>query len=302
MADEQYEPFGDEWAAQLTRFGKQDLIDLYRGAAQDKQKLEQELDEARKQLEWCKTSEAKSRERDLESQVRIKKLHDMLDSSIVAKDSELEKQDAEVERLKAAGKMPSYEAFTQAIDGCIGLCQGCPADPPGAYEQFAADGNTKVITLADDCWYAGMQQLKTELLNWHYDRGRRLTQPESGEPCTDGSHRWIFKDGSKKLNWCVECGKPAQLDAEPESDDRGACEDCAGTGWYGDNGPGIDNNHEYVRCHCDTPRMCRIGGHRYRMAGEGVPWCDKCNAEADMSICRIHHVLTKSGEGEVGDA
>ena len=28
------------------------------------------------------------------------------------------------------------------------------------------------------------------------------------------------------------------------------CELCNGTGWYGDNGPGIKGNREYVQCEC----------------------------------------------------
>lgn len=28
------------------------------------------------------------------------------------------------------------------------------------------------------------------------------------------------------------------------------CPECRGTGWYGDNGPGIAGNREYVRCDC----------------------------------------------------
>ena len=30
------------------------------------------------------------------------------------------------------------------------------------------------------------------------------------------------------------------------------CELCQDTGWYGDNGPGIKGNREYVRCECVT--------------------------------------------------
>jgi len=28
------------------------------------------------------------------------------------------------------------------------------------------------------------------------------------------------------------------------------CEICKGTGWYGDNGPGIKGNREYLPCEC----------------------------------------------------
>ena len=30
------------------------------------------------------------------------------------------------------------------------------------------------------------------------------------------------------------------------------CEQCQDTGWYGDNGPGIKGNREYIRCECKT--------------------------------------------------
>jgi len=32
------------------------------------------------------------------------------------------------------------------------------------------------------------------------------------------------------------------------------CELCAGSGWYGDNGPGIKGNREYVPCERCNPR------------------------------------------------
>ena len=28
------------------------------------------------------------------------------------------------------------------------------------------------------------------------------------------------------------------------------CEQCKDTGWYGDNGPGIKGNREYIPCEC----------------------------------------------------
>lgn len=31
------------------------------------------------------------------------------------------------------------------------------------------------------------------------------------------------------------------------------CEQCRDTGWYGDNGPGIRGNREYVPCECRDP-------------------------------------------------
>lgn len=44
--------------------------------------------------------------------------------------------------------------------------------------------------------------------------------------------------------------KPAGLPGQvPPIVER--CEDCAGTGWYGDNGPGILGNSEIARCGCD---------------------------------------------------
>jgi hypothetical protein len=68
------------------------------------------------------------------------------------------------------------------------------------------------------------------------------------------------------------------------------CDDCAGTGWYGDNGPGVVGNSEFVRCDCGTGEKCGIGCHPYIVIG-GVAWCRLCNREADLEICRINDVL-----------
>ncbi len=68
------------------------------------------------------------------------------------------------------------------------------------------------------------------------------------------------------------------------------CQVCSGTGWYGDNGPGILGNSEFVRCECGTIEKCGIGFHAYVVIG-GVPWCRCCNLEADLEICRINHVI-----------
>lgn len=67
------------------------------------------------------------------------------------------------------------------------------------------------------------------------------------------------------------------------------CEECLGTGWYGDNGPGIRGNNESVRCDCGTAKKCTNGFHRYAEYA-GIPWCDRCNLEADMGVCRLHPV------------
>lgn len=33
------------------------------------------------------------------------------------------------------------------------------------------------------------------------------------------------------------------------------CNDCAGTGWVGDNGPGKARNNEYMPCDCEKGRL-----------------------------------------------
>jgi len=69
------------------------------------------------------------------------------------------------------------------------------------------------------------------------------------------------------------------------------CEECRGTGWYGDNGPGVIGNREFHRCDsCEGAGVtkCSNGYHRYGFLGE-VPWCKECNREADMGVCRIYH-------------
>jgi hypothetical protein len=94
-------------------------------------------------------------------------------------------------------------------------------------------------------------------------------------------HKWFVWQASPKIGaslWKVrrDVGQP--------------CEDCNGTGWYGDNGPGIVGNSEFVRCDCGTGAKCGIGCHPYVVIG-GVAWCRICNREADLEICRINHVL-----------
>ena len=66
------------------------------------------------------------------------------------------------------------------------------------------------------------------------------------------------------------------------------CELCLNTGWYGDNGAGILGNNEIVECDCGHKDMCQIGVHPYRIIS-GIPWCDKCDLEADLSICKMIH-------------
>jgi hypothetical protein len=70
--------------------------------------------------------------------------------------------------------------------------------------------------------------------------------------------------------------------------DAPTCPECKGTGWYGDNGPGIIGNSEFVRCECGTGEKCWIGCHPYKVIG-GVAWCRLCNRQADLEICRIQH-------------
>ena len=78
------------------------------------------------------------------------------------------------------------------------------------------------------------------------------------------------------------------------------CDDCAGTGWYGDNGPGVVGNSEFVRCDCGASEKCSIGCHPYIVIG-GVAWCRFCNREADLEICRINHVRPNASLNLSGD-
>jgi len=75
------------------------------------------------------------------------------------------------------------------------------------------------------------------------------------------------------------------------------CELCEGLGWYGDNGPGILGNSEFVQCDCGVTDMCKAGCHPYEVHG-GIPWCAECNKQADMSICRYHNLADLIGYGE----
>ena len=71
-----------------------------------------------------------------------------------------------------------------------------------------------------------------------------------------------------------------------------ACDDCHDTGWYGDNGPGVIGNEEFQRCECGVSEKCSVGVHRYVMV-DTVPWCETCNREADLSVCRLSHPLPR---------
>lgn len=44
------------------------------------------------------------------------------------------------------------------------------------------------------------------------------------------------------------------------------CELCHDTGWYGDNGPGIKGNREYIRCECKA-----ILKYTVRFSGQKTP-------------------------------
>jgi len=94
--------------------------------------------------------------------------------------------------------------------------------------------------------------------------------------------QWLLRRDSK-------ANAPADLPATSgmvRRDVGQPCKDCDGTRWYGDNGPGIVGNSEFVRCDCGTGEKCRIGCHPYVVIG-GVAWY----READLEICRINHVL-----------
>jgi len=69
------------------------------------------------------------------------------------------------------------------------------------------------------------------------------------------------------------------------------CDKCDGTGWYGDNGPGILGNTEFVECDCGTTTKCMVGSHKYRVI-DSVAWCDTCNLEVDVTVCKLSHPLS----------
>jgi hypothetical protein len=70
------------------------------------------------------------------------------------------------------------------------------------------------------------------------------------------------------------------------------CEDCRGTGWYGDNGPGIIGNSEFHECECGANDKCAVGAHPYVLYG-GIEWCRICNRQADLIVCRMQHQRTR---------
>ena len=61
------------------------------------------------------------------------------------------------------------------------------------------------------------------------------------------------------------------------------CELCNDTGWYGDNGPGIRGNREYIPCECKKlPKSCRIltnGLPIPRNSADTQKKCPECHSE-----------------------
>ena len=121
-------------------------------------------------------------------------------------------------------------------------------------------------------------QAEHEAINRREYPGTRQLCERCGEPterCEDDSIHTDSGEGPL----CIGCYNAPIV---------GQCEDCAGTGWYGDNGPGIPGNSEIVRCDCAANAKCRCGYHKYREIA-GIPWCDECGLEADLSVCKLTH-------------
>lgn len=73
------------------------------------------------------------------------------------------------------------------------------------------------------------------------------------------------------------------------------CELCNGSGWYGDNGPGIRGNREYVPCEHCNPKAdgdYAVLGDGWRDARKEYPehdndvlvYCDGCGGEDYYSL------------------
>lgn len=69
------------------------------------------------------------------------------------------------------------------------------------------------------------------------------------------------------------------------------CEDCKGTGWYGDNGPGIKGNEEYNKCEC------AVGVSNKADEYEKQVWLEHENklAAKDAEIALLMDKLAKCG-------
>jgi hypothetical protein len=118
---------------------------------------------------------------------------------------------------------------------------------------------------------------------------------------TDHSARIVIKNLTPASRWPERKVDMKKATKRPSVQANvGQCEDCEGTGWYGDNGSGIIGNSEFVRCDCGTGDRCRIGCHPYIVIG-GVAWCGICDREADLEICRINHVLPNASMNLSGD-
>ena len=92
------------------------------------------------------------------------------------------------------------------------------------------------------------------LLRWDAVHERWLSK---GEPVLD----------PQATHWTVV---PAPPGAEPKPEDP-KCESCAGTGFYGDNVPGIIANNEYHECDCPAGAKV-VAAMKGACAVVGIPW------------------------------
>jgi 5-methylcytosine-specific restriction endonuclease McrA len=146
------------------------------------------------------------------------------------------------------------------------------------------------------CWVCGHEA--TQLDHYRPINGKGGGSNTAGNVrpiCEECNHKrsrfWVSEDVVKQeVVLLRELKHLFNVAGEVRRDVGQPCEDCNGTGWYGDNGPGIVGNSEFVRCDCGTGEKCGIGCHPYVVIG-GVAWCRICNREADLEICRISHVL-----------
>ena len=66
---------------------------------------------------------------------------------------------------------------------------------------------------------------------------------------------------------------------------RADCEMCNGTGWYGDNGPGIKGNREYHECECryETKTDSKSLGVTVPTRHGPMPWPNNAS-EVDLDL------------------
>jgi len=141
--------------------------------------------------------------------------------------------------------------------------------------------------------------------------GAELAQTEAyiaGVDCTNKKLRSEYIRLVDKLN--TACAQRDRLERElaifrdylkrNEVAENLQCEYCHDTGFYGDHEAGIHGNNEWHRCDQCVAEKCRCGSH-VAVNLSGIWFCEKCQREVDMMVCRLHNIAAHNLQPEKSD-